>query len=189
MIERKTVYFEKAGKQNTEPLLKLVKKRAESVGIRDFVVASTGGETGVAASELLKGYNVVVVTHHTGFLEPGAQELGEEYRRKILENGAKIFTGTHPLSSAEKAVRRKFGTLGPLELMAHALRLMGEGTKVCVEIVLMAADAGLIPVDRDVIAVAGSSRGADTALIIKPANASNFFDLKIREIIAKPREF
>jgi hypothetical protein len=76
-----------------------------------------------------------------------------------------------------------------LELIAHALRRLGEGTKVCVEITMMAADAGLIPVDKDIIAIAGSGRGADTALLIKPANASRFFDLKIREIIAKPREF
>jgi hypothetical protein len=113
----------------------------------------------------------------------------EEHRKHILANRATIFTGTHALSSAERAVRKKFGTLQPLELMANTLRLMGEGTKVCIEIVLMAADAGLIPVDRDVIAVAGTGRGADTALVIKPANASRFFDLKIREIIAKPRDF
>jgi len=66
---------------------------------------------------------------------------------------------------------------------------MGEGTKVCVEIVLMAADAGLIPVDKDVIAIAGTGRGADTALRIKPANAARFFDLKIREVLAKPTNF
>jgi len=189
LIERKAVYFEKIGDQNTETLLKLVKKHAESTGVRDIVVASTRGETGVAASKLLKGYNVVVVTHFTGFPEPGAQELKEEHRKQILKNGAKIFTGTHALSSAERDVRKKFGTMQPLELMANTLRLMGEGTKVCVEIALMAADAGLIPVDRDVIAVAGTGKGADTALVIKPANASRFFDLKIREIIAKPRDF
>jgi len=189
LIERKTVYFEKIGNQNTEALLKLVKKYAESTGIKDIVVASTWGKTGVTASKLLKGYNVVVVTHHTGFSEPGTQELKEEYRKQILANGAKIFTGTHALSSVERAVRKKFGAMQPLELMANTLRLMGEGTKVCVEIVMMAADAGLIPVDRDVVAVAGTGRGADTALVIKPANAPRFFDLKIREIIAKPRDF
>jgi len=189
LIERKTIYFEKAGNQNTETLLKHVKKYAKSAGIRDIVVASTSGETGVAASRLFKGYNVVVVTHHTGFSESGQQELNAEYRKQIVENGAKIFTGTHALSSVEKAVRKKFGTIMPLELMANTLRLMGEGTKVCVEIVLMAADAGLIPVDRDVVSIAGTSKGADTALVIKPANASRFFDLKIKEVIAKPREF
>jgi len=77
----------------------------------------------------------------------------------------------------------------PLELIANVLRLMGEGTKVCVEIVLMAADAGLIPVDRDVIAIAGTSRGADTALRIQPANSARFFDLRIKEVIAKPSNF
>jgi len=189
LIERKTVYFKKAGSQDTETLLKLVKERAKSSRLRDIVVASTQGETGAAASKLFKGLNVVVVTHHTGFSEPGVQELKEECRREILANGAKIFTGTHALSAPERAVRKKFGTALPLELMANTLRLMGEGTKVCVEIVLMAADAGLIPPNRDVIAVAGSSSGADTALVIKPANSSRFFDLKIREIIAKPREF
>jgi len=189
LTERKTVYFEKPGKENTEALLKAVKDYAEAAGVKDIVVASTRGETGAAAAKLLKGYNVVVVTHNTGFSEPGVQQLKEEYRRQIIENGAKIFTGTHALSSAERAVRKVFGTVQPLELMANTLRLMGEGTKVCVEITLMAADAGLIPVDRDIIAVAGTGQGADTALLIKPANAARFFDLRIREIIAKPRDF
>ncbi len=189
MIERRTTYFERAGNQNTETLLKLVKEYAESTGIKDIVVASTWGETGVAASKVFKDYNVVVVTHHAGFSELSQQELREEHCKKILENGARIFTGTHALSSAERAMRKKFGTIMPLELIANTLRLMGEGTKVCVEIVLMSADAGLIPLDRDVIAIAGTSKGADTALVIKPANASRFFDLKIREVIAKPREF
>lgn len=189
MIERKTVYFEKPGSANTEKLLKLVKKYATSEGIKDIVVASTRGETGVAASRLLRGYNVVVVTHHHGFSELGVPELKEEHRKQILKNGAKISTGTHALSSVERAVRKKFGTVMPLEIMANTLRLMGEGTKVCVEITLMAADAGLIPANKDVIAIAGTNKGADTALVIKPANASRFFDLKIREVIAKPREF
>ena len=189
MIERKTAYFEKPGKENTEVLLKIVKEYAESTGVKDIVVASTWGETGAATSKLFKGYNVFVVTHHTGFSEPSVQQLKEEHQKEILENGARIFTGTHALSSAERAVRKIFGTMEPLELMANTLRLMGEGTKVCVEITLMAADAGLIPVDRDIIAIAGTSRGADTALLIKPANAARFFDLKIREIIVKPRDF
>jgi hypothetical protein len=189
MVERRTVYFEKSGSVNTTALLKLVKKYATSTGIKDIVVASSRGETGVAASRLLKGHNVVVVTHHSGFLESGLPEFKEEHRKQILENGAKIFTGTHALSSVERAVRKKFGTVMPLEIMANTLRLMGEGTKVCVEVTLMAADAGLIPANKDIIAVAGTGKGADTALVIKAANASRFFDLKIREVIAKPREF
>jgi len=183
------VYFDPAGEHNTEAVLKLAKEYAEAEGVSDIVVASTTGETGAKAAQMFKGFNLVVVTHHVGFREPGVHELKEEFRQQILEHGAKILTSTHALSSAERAIRKRFGTLQPLELIANALRLFGEGTKVCVEIVVMATDAGLIPVDKDVIAIAGTGRGADTALVIKPANASTFFNLKIRETIAKPRDF
>jgi hypothetical protein len=188
-IEKRTVYFVEAGEQNTDTLLKVVKEYVEKEGMKYVVVASTTGRTGADAVRILKGYNVIVVTHCYGFQEPGKTELQEEHKKKILAGGAKIFTGVHALSSAERAVRRDFGTIQPLELMANVLRRMGEGTKVCVEITLMAADSGLIPIDEDVVAIAGTGRGADTALRIQPANSSRFFDLKIREIIAKPRDF
>lgn len=189
VIEKKTVYFREAGAKNTDLLLKIVKNYVEKEEINDIVVASTTGETGVKAAKIFKPRNVVVVTHHFGFREPGKIELLEENKREILSNGAKVFTGTHALSSVERAIRKDFGTLQVLEVIANVLRLMGEGTKVCVEITLMAADAGLIPVDRDVVAIAGTGRGADTALRIKPVSTARFFDLKIREVVAKPSNF
>lgn len=188
-IERKVAYFQNAGKENTDALLSFVKEYVEKGDLKDIVVASTTGETGAKASKIFKGYNVVVVTHCYGFQQPGENELKENYKREILECGAKLLTGTHALSSVERAIRKNFGTLLPLELIANTLRLMGEGTKVCVEITLMAADAGLIPVYRDIVAIAGATTGADTALRIQAANTSRFFDLKIREVIAKPSTF
>jgi hypothetical protein len=188
-IEKNVTYFEEAGNQNTEDLLTTVKEYAKKEGIKDIVVASTTGNTGSRTAETFKGCNVVVVAHAYGFKEPGKNEMEQQYEKKILANKAKIFAGTHALSSAERAVRKDFGTIQPLELIANVLRRMGEGTKVCIEITLMAADAGLIPVDRDIIAIAGTGRGADTALRIHPANSAKFFDLKIREVIAKPRDF
>jgi len=189
VVERKVAYFKEAGRHNTDAVLRLVREYMEKEGIKDIVVASTTGETGAKASKIFKGYNVVIVTHYFGFREPGKIELQEEYKKEILANGAKIFTGIHALSGVERAIRKDFGTIQPLELIANTLRLMGEGTKVCVEITLMAADAGLIPVDKDIIAIAGTGRGADTALRIRPANTSRFFDLKIREVIVKPYGF
>jgi hypothetical protein len=186
-VEHKTVYFHNCGEENTDALLKLVKVYAQEEGIKDIVVASSRGSTGVKASKMFKGLNVVVVTHHAGFLGPSQNELEEDSRKKILENGVKILTATHALSGVERAVRKKFATIMPLEIMAHTLRLFGEGTKVCVEIAVMAADAGLISEDKEIIAIAGTSRGADTALVIKPACTARFFDLEVREIIAMPR--
>jgi hypothetical protein len=188
-VERKVTYFTGAGKQNTDTVLNLVKEYVEKENIKDIVVASTTGETGAKASKIFKGNNVVIVTHCYGFQEPGKTELQEEHRKEILANGAKILTATHALSSVERAIRKDFGTIQPLELIANVLRLFGEGTKVCVEIVLMAADAGLIQLDRDIVAIGGSGRGADTAFRVRPANSARFFDFKIGEAIAKPSNF
>src|SRR4030043_1184194 len=170
--EKKTTYFSEPGKQNTDTLLKTAREYASKEKIKDVIVASTTGETGAKAVKLFKDCNVVVVTHAFGFQEPGKTEVKEEYRQEILASGAKIFTGTHALSSAERAIRKDFGTIQPLEIMANTLRLMGEGTKVCVEITLMAADAGLIPVDRDVVAIGGAGKGGDTPPRKQPANAA-----------------
>lgn len=187
MMEGRTMYFERPGKENTETVLKLVKKYAEIKGTKNIVVASTTGETGVKAARIFKDCNIVVVTHHVGFRQPNMHELLEENRKEILENGARIFTATHALSGVERAIRKKFETIMPLELVAHTLRLFGEGTKVCIEIAIMAVDAGLIPEGMEIIAIGGTGRGADTALVIKSASASRFFDLEVREVIAKPR--
>ena len=59
----KTIYFEKSVTTNTEETLKLEKERAGELGIKNIVVASTTGETVLKASEVFKGYNLVMVTH------------------------------------------------------------------------------------------------------------------------------
>ena len=61
-----------------------------------------------------------------------------------------------------------------VSIVASTLRLFCEGLKMTVEIVLMAADASAIPVDQKVIAITGTGRGADTAILIKLANTTNF---------------
>lgn len=62
-----TVYFNKPGKENTEETLRLAKLRADQLGIRNIVVASYTGYTGAAASEVFKGYNLVVSAGMMGF--------------------------------------------------------------------------------------------------------------------------
>lgn len=179
------VYFEEPGPQNTEETLQAANRRVRELGLRDVVVASTTGETGVKASRIFGDLNLVVVTHQAGFQKPGLQEFKPENLRKI-EGKARILTCTHSLSGVERAMRRSWNTIGPVELIANALRLLGEGVKVCVEIAVMAADAGLIPVDRDVASIGGTGNGADTAIILRPANSPDFFNIEVKEILAKP---
>lgn len=72
------VYFNEPGVQNTEETLRHAHRRAQELGVEDIVVASTTGETGLKACQVFKGFNVVVVRHHTGFRKPGIQEMKKE---------------------------------------------------------------------------------------------------------------
>ena len=181
------VYFERPGPQNTARTLEIIEQRAEALDIRAILVASTRGETGVLAAQRFQGRDVVVVTHATGFRGPNDQELTDENRAAIEAAGGRILTCQHALGGVDRAVRKKWGTYGIGEIMAHTLRIFGEGTKVCVEIALMAADAGLVRVEEPCIAVGGTGRGADTAVVLVPANVQQFFDLRLMEVLAKPR--
>lgn len=181
------VYFEQPGPQNTDHTLEAARQRAEALGVRTILVASTTGETGVKAVEAFRGYDVVVVTHSTGMHAPNVQELLPEHRAVIEAAGGHVLTCQHAFGGVNRAVRRKLKTYLTDEIIAYTLRTFGEGVKVCLEIALMAADAGLVRVDQPAIAIAGTGRGADTALLLIPANAQDFFDLRVMEVIAKPR--
>lgn len=181
------ITFEKPGPQNTERTLEIAAKRAAELGVRNIVVATTSGRTGLLAARILKGRNVVVVTHSAGFMKPDFQELKPAVRRKIEALGAKVLSCQHAFGGVGRAVRKKLGTFELDEIIAFTLRTFGQGAKVAIEISLMAADAGLIPTRELCIAIGGTGCGADTAVLLQPTNAQTFFDLKIIEILAKPR--
>jgi len=189
MIEKiyQTAYFEKPGPENADATLELAFKRAKEIGIKDVVVASTKGETGIKAAKIFKGFNLIVVSHSTGFREPNTQEMSLDKRKQIEKEGGKVLTCQHALGGVGRAIRKKLGTYQVDEIIAYTLRILGEGTKVAVEIAMMAADCGLIPTLGEVIAIGGTNSGADTALVLKPTNSQNFFDMEIKEILCKPR--
>ncbi len=124
-----------------------------------------------------------------GFEGPNVQEMSDENRKRLESAGVRIFTGQHSFGGVGRAVRNKLGTYQVDEIMAFTLRTFGQGTKVAVEIALMAADAGLVRTDEDIISMGGTGKGVDTALVIRPSNSFRFFELKVREVICKPRQF
>ncbi len=183
-----TTYFPKPGKQNTDTTLKLALHRAQELKIKDIVVASSKGFTAKQIAKMeIKGLNVVCVTHHAGFEKPGQVELNDETKKLLEAKCVRIFRGTHFFSGVARAMRMEFGGVYTGEIAANVYRTFGEGMKVCVEIAIMALDAGLVPYGKEIIAIAGTGQGADTAVILKPAHGKRFFDTQISEIICKPR--
>ena len=193
------IYFKESKPENMDTILTLVKEKALEKKIKHVVVASTRGKTGMKAVEVFKdsGIQVVVVTHQIG---PGGPELLPENEVKIKGQGGLIVTCTHAFGGINRSMRRtpprEQGQPRPQpywpayvpstgDLIANVLRLFSQGMKVCFEITVMAADAGAIPIGENIIAVGGQGRWADTAIVIKSANTTNFFDLDVQEILAK----
>jgi hypothetical protein len=175
---------------NTEETIKLARDRAVELGIRDILVASTHGSTALKVAEIFNGLdiNIVAVTICEGYRDDGWAMSNEE-RKRLVDRGIKVFTGIHALGDDVcSAFTEKFGGKTINEIVCRTLYTFCQGMKVCVEIVLMAADSGLISVNKEVIAIAGTSEGADTAIVVKPSYPRKFLDFKIKEIIAKPRE-
>jgi hypothetical protein len=188
-METTTVYFEEKGKGNTATVLALAGRRAKELGISTMVVATTWGGTAAAAVTQFPAYHIVAVTHVDGYQEPNAQQLTAENRATVTAAGGDIVTAGHAFAGVGRAIRKRYQGIIPDDLIADALKMFGQGMKVCCEVALMAADAGHIKVDAEVIAIGGSSGGADTAVVLTPAYSASMFDLKIREIICKPRDF
>jgi len=95
------------------------------------------------------------------------------------------------LWSIDRSLMVKYRGISTQEIINETLRLLCPGIRVCIEVMLMAADNGAIPINQEVIAMAGTERGLDTAVVIKPSLSVKMFDLyegmEIREIICKPR--
>jgi len=185
-MELKTVYFENPGKENTDETLRIARQRAEELGIKTILVASTTGETAVRAMDILRGLRVIMVTHVASFRAPDVQEFTEENRQIVESKGGIIVTAAHVFAGLSRAFSNKYGSPGPGYIISDTLRTFGQGMKVAYEIVLMAADAGLVRTDEDVVAVGGTGRGADTAIVLAPVPTHNFFDLKVKELLCKP---
>lgn len=189
MAERKTLLFDKAGPAQTGPTLKAVRDRAVELGIKTVVLATTTGDTALKALDALEGTGVRVigVTLQAGtwaqYDPPDPEKV-----KAATARGAQILTSTHTLmGNVETAIREKFGGVPPVELIAHTYYTFGQGMKVAVEVALMAADAGLVPTNKEVLALGGAGKGADTALVVTPKCSAEFFDLRIHEIVAMPR--
>ena len=182
-----TVYHDGRGREFTEETLALAKRRAEELGIDNIVVASYTGYTGALASTVFKGFNLVICAGMVGFREPNQRRMIQENLDVMEANGAKVFHHLHAFGGLGRAVKNKFGPIQVDEIIAHTLRLFSQGVKVGLEISCMACDVGLIAAGEECIAVAGSGGGADSAIVLKPANTHRFFDTSVKEIICKPR--
>jgi hypothetical protein len=180
-MEEKIVYFEEPGIGNTETTLRLAAERAKARGIKKIVLASTRGDTARQAAALWAGtgIKIVVVPHQYGFMA-GTQRFPAELVAQLNKKGHEVHFGTMLFHTDHL-----YGSETP-RVLANLLRTFCQGMKVCVEITLMAVDGGHVSPGEQVVVVAGTGRGADTAVVAIAAPSTRMPELHITEIICKP---
>ena len=167
-MQRTIEYFEERGRANTERTLELACQRAREAGIGSIVLASTRGYTAGKARQL----QVARDMSDLDLIAVGIR------RDRFPAEQAERFQRTGKLIFSEE-VDHDY----PSD-MQRAFRRFGQGTKVAVQVVVCAVQAGLVKEGERVIGVGGSSQGADTALVIRAS--WDFSDVHISEIICKP---
>ena len=129
--------------------------------------------------------------------EPNKNEFTDENKKKVESKGGVVIFASHAFTGLTRrptpppvpGTPPAMPTGSILEIgdiIANTLRIMCAGIKVVVECGVMAADAGAIRTDEDIIAIAGSGRGADTAVTMRASNARDLFQFRIKEILCKP---
>lgn len=194
-LARPTFYFRYRGEVNTRKALELARERALQLKLPEIVVASETGRSALKALQVLQGteLKLIVVTHYPartwgprGEIPIGLNRPEYAHIKSFLEgHGAIIIQGTRPFAGIGRALG--WDVPVPATFVDKALELFSSGTKIAVEAALMATDAGALDVGEEVIALGGTYKGLDTALLVKTSFSGHLFtDFEVLEVIAKP---
>jgi uncharacterized protein len=179
-MESKIVYFEQPGPENTAAVFDLVDEAMAEEGITKVLVASTRGDTARYAMDRYrgKGVRLIILPHQYGTREE--QRFPRELVERAEREGHVVHFGTMLF-----AMGRLFG-FSAGGAVADFLRVFCQGFKVCVELVLMVGDAGLVALGEKVVVVSGTGRGADTAMIATGADTCHLKQMHVSRILCKP---
>ncbi len=179
-MERTVVYHDTTGPDNTDVTLDLAVEAATERGLKTVVVASRTGATASALMERIEDTDIrlVVVAPQYGWMDE--HEFDRGLIPRLREAGHDFHAGTMPFHTDS------FHGCSAPKRMGDALRIFSQGVQVCVEIAMMAADGGLLRHDQRCVLIAGTGRGADTAIVATPASTAHLEDLRVHEILCKP---
>jgi len=196
-VTRPCVYFEKPGKHNTEKVVEAVLKRLAEGDLNTIVIASTTGYTALEFSQALQGQEgiTLISVGETPLIREWGTEwpvLKPETRQDLERRGVIVADRIPYLMHSSVLDYSQWKAPSAEELLRETLYAFGQGLKVAVEVVLIAVACGFLEPFQDVIAVGGTSRGADTAIVVRATYPNHVFSqdaakrLKIHEILGKP---
>ena len=195
MVKRQVYYFDEPGEENTQMVIEAVSKRLEAGGIRRVIIASTSGKTAVECAHSLKGKAELVCVSESPYRREWGEQwpcLKQEFRQELEKLGVAIIDRAPYVLHSSVLEAARWPDTSPERLVKETLYSFGQGMKVAVEVVLTAVSCGYVTPYEDVVGVGGSSKGADTAIVLRATYPASLFDkdpakrLEIKEIIAMP---
>ena len=186
--ENRIFYFDNKGPVNTDKTLEIALACCKERNIEKIVVASSTGETAIKLYEKAgNSVKIIAVTYGAASRFRAEVEEFNKNRDSLMDRGIGIVQGLHALSGVERSFEGKYKSgFIPLNLVSDTLRMFCQGVKVCVEITVMAVEHGLISMDEDIVAIGGSGKGADTAMVLKSGSAVSIFETKIKALLCMP---
>jgi hypothetical protein len=120
-------------------------------------------------------------------------DVGGAVSASVWRGAHKCFDDWSFLGHLDQVIERGLrGEISPLWLMTQTVAsLLGDGPAVCLEVTLMAADADVLPLDEDCMAIARprpASHAPDAALVLHPQKTAQFLhSLRIKDLLLSPR--
>ncbi len=209
--------FDRPGPVNTDEIVEILAR--EGCRYPFIVVASITGDSALRVAEKVQKTKIICVTCPQGMgweianmetgpfadipelkkirdhwaadgLKRAPMNVTPQNRAKLEKLGVPVVQGTIPFFGPSFSMRLHLGQVTSLDVMAKTLELVSTGTLVCLECVLMAVDAGVLPENEHVLAAAGTERGLDTAWVLRSSASANLFHPKkgarFVELLAKP---
>jgi uncharacterized protein len=196
------VQFAEPGPQNTERTLEVARARLRALGLKHVVVAS---DTGKTARRVIESFgtecSVIVVSNPPGMKIPlnklhAYLPRFKAHRDALAQRGVQaVPVSLTPEDAAAlehdgaKVVRidwRRFQ--GFTRSGLRSLDSYGVGVRVAMCICVAAHQEGALPLEGEVLAVAGTGfggGGADTAVVVRAAQ--RWPDWRLLEVLARPR--
>lgn len=190
MLDERVLCFEpgEGYQKTTRAVIECVGEYLKAHRIEHVVAASSRGYTGAQLAALRKTHpklNLVAVKMATGVDAIHKVVFDEKHRKTMQANGITLIGGTHAITGGlDRALRDSLGGWSANNIVAETLYLFSQGMKVCVEVIAMAVDAGAVPKGAEVIAMAGTGRGADTAIVATASGSTRLFEMDIHRVLA-----
>lgn len=188
-------------------IMTIAKQRAERFDVKNVLVATNSGASVRRAYETFgPQYQIFAVGNPASAYERGLvlhSGISEETQRSLEQKGIKVILQDQSLkqrpglsfmgASLQEVVCNVSpnGRFNAISIAYNVLQLFSDGPRVCLEIALMAADSGELPLDVDCISIACPSSYCDlpdAAVILRPAKSEDIFkgELRIKDVVLSP---